>query len=375
MIWSIFFSFFLIVVTYHPCDRFGDLLWQSSSVRRIGWINHPLPVGLPKLFAQVSFFPYRLVTWSAQFSLLLFLDSSTKDSFSFCFLKCWEECCAGSEFCFVVVNFIHKSTRPSWYSHRKMYSHDCEAMELQFQVHIGQYFHGFLNSTTGPIIVHPQIAAKTQDWCVLEKVCTPDLTEQVTHIRPLRQVEFYPSSWVTRCLSQAFSHSFENWILSYNVSKLKMFSCRLFPDAVFGGGAKSCRSCDGTLVNILLFTDRSSRPFFFLCQAAFIVHTNSPLLREHWADSQNELVGTRALCSSNLQWSCMLSFSFFLFRIPRVQALMLFNTGSPVSLNRCTAWSTVESHSPLWWYEDLPYHFFTDPGPRNVQCLCKNLFA
>ena len=32
-------------------------------------------------------------------------------------------------------------------------------------------------------------------------------------------------------------------------------------------------------------------------------------------------------------------------------------------------------HCPLWPWEELPYHFSSDPGPKNVQFPCENLIA
>ena len=106
-----------------------------------------------------------------------------------------------------------------------------------------------------------------------------------------------------------------------------------------------------------------------------IVRTNSPLLRKYWADVQDELFGTRVVFDeSPLKWT--VSKPFFLFKIPPLKSTGAFkNTRRPVSLNRCTISLAVESHSPLGRWEDPPYHFFSDPGPGNVQCPCKNLFA
>ena len=59
---------------------------------------------------------------------------------------------------------------------------------------------------------------------------------------------------------------------------------------------------------------------------------------------------------------------FFCFNIPRLKALILLNTGWPVSLNRCTMLLAVESHCPFWAWLELPYHFSSEPGPKNVQC-------
>ena len=37
--------------------------------------------------------------------------------------------------------------------------------------------------------------------------------------------------------------------------------------------------------------------------------------------------------------------------------------------------SATSFHSPLGLYVFDPHHFFSDPGPRNDQCPCGNLFA
>ena len=116
---------------------------------------------------------------------------------------------------------------------------------------------------TGPITVLPGIAAKTLDW---------GFAWESVYSRHDGTSCPKPSSssgrvWNivlddTRCASQASSLGFENWILSDNASKLKMFSCKLFPDAISGGDTESCTSCDFTLVKKLLFTDLSlSRHF------------------------------------------------------------------------------------------------------------------
>ena len=73
--------------------------------------------------------------------------------------------------------------------------------------------------------------------------------------------------------------------------------------------------------------------------------------------------GVRRLCHS------------FFFRIPRLQALILLNTGWPVTFNLSTIWAAVESHFPSGVYGRVPHHFISSPKPRNVQCPCKNLFA
>ena len=59
---------------------------------------------------------------------------------------------------------------------------------------------------------------------------------------------------------------------------------------------------------------------------------------------------------------------FFCFKVPRLKALILLNTGWPVSLNRCIILLAVESHSSVFWaQEEFPFHFSSDPGPKNVQ--------
>ena len=92
-------------------------------------------------------------------------------------------------------------------------------------------------------------------------------------------------------------------------------------------------------------------------------------VRKCWADLQNEWFGIRSLCSKYPGWSarCLCRPS-------------------------CTEFHDSK-HLDSWILDDLylrivppsdwlwnpiflpPYHFFSSPGPRNVQCPCKNIFA
>ena len=45
------------------------------------------------------------------------------------------------------------------------------------------------------------------------------------------------------------------------------------------------------------------------------------------------------------------------------------------SLKLSSMCSATASHSPFGLYVFDPYHFFPDPGPRNDQCPCANLFC
>ena len=112
----------------------------------------------------------------------------------------------------------------------------------------------------------------------------------------------------------------------------------------------------------------------FLPLSSRNLHNNSKLLRKYWADSHNEWFGTRGRCLKHPHWSvwCLCHFSFSEFHDSK--ALLLLNTGWPVSLNRSTI-RVVESQFPSDAYGRVPYHFISSPGPRNVQCPCENLFA
>ena len=87
--WCVRLSFILIVMTYHSCNHFGDHYWQSSSIRRIGRNNCPLPLGckngslcvkdawlgeMLKVSAQISLMPVGLVTWTGPVSWFLDFD-------------------------------------------------------------------------------------------------------------------------------------------------------------------------------------------------------------------------------------------------------------------------------------------------------------
>ena len=94
MHWGVRLSFILIVMTHHSCTHFGDLCWQSSSIRIIGKNKLPLPFSrrngslrekgrlakkMLSVFAQVSLLLIWLETWGAQVSLLRVLDCFTQD--------------------------------------------------------------------------------------------------------------------------------------------------------------------------------------------------------------------------------------------------------------------------------------------------------
>ena len=110
----------------------------------------------------------------------------------------------------------------------------------------------------------------------------------------------------------------------------RMLSRKLIPDASLGEETKRFSSCDFTLVNTPLVTDSCCFLVPFLPLSSRIVHTNSKLLRRYWADLQNEWFGTKAVFEES-PLKCMVSLLIFFFRIPRLKALILLNTGWPVS--------------------------------------------
>ena len=62
-------------------------------------------------------------------------------------------------------------------------------------------------------------------------------------------------------------------------------------------------------------------------------------------------------------------------KVPRSKALVPRNTGCPLSLKLSNMCSATSSHSPFGLYVFDPYHFFSDPGPRNDHCPCGNIRA
>ena len=64
-----------------------------------------------------------------------------------------------------------------------------------------------------------------------------------------------------------------------------------------------------------------------------------------------------------------------LFKAPCSKARVPRNTGCPLSPKMSSMCSTASSHSPFGLHVFDPYHFFSDPSPRNDQCPCANLFA
>ena len=115
----------------------------------------------------------------------------------------------------------------------------------------------------------------------------------------------------TRCTNDTSSQTLVNRIVSYSDSKSWMFSANCFQILVLER-TKSFTSCDFALVNTPLVAESSfpggfSRVFsFFVKQNC---HTNSKLLRKHWADLQNEWFGTRSLCLKHPYWSVWSLFS------------------------------------------------------------------
>ena len=155
-----------------------------------------------------------------------------------------------------------------------------------------------LTSITGPIIVPPGIAAKFLDCgCAWESVCS---LQNGINCRQVRVLYFLPAD--TLCLNNASSQTLVNWIFSSSDSKSWMFSCKLLPNASFGGMPKVLLLVISHMLMNLWSRILVASLVPFLPLSSRTVHTKSKLLRKCWADSQNEGFRTRVLCLKYPHW-------------------------------------------------------------------------
>ena len=273
---------------------------------------------LLRLFARDSLLPYRLVTWWAQVSMLQLLDSSTQDSLPSDFWSAesssvlglnstlWSWTSSTNRFVpLVIITWVVVSWL--WGDRIAISSPSCPRIFTIWTLR------------TGPITVLPGIAAKTRDWG-FSRECMYSRPNGTSCLLPSssssRVLHIIPTD--TRCLSQASSHSFEKWVLSDK--RLK---------------TKSCTSCDFTLVKKLLFTDlRFSRPFCSSVKPNCSLQFGTAPQILSWFTVW--VVRNKSSVFNESPSKRMVSFPFFLFRNSRLKALMLWNTGWPVSLNRST---------------------------------------
>ena len=183
-------------------------------------------------------------------------------------------------------------------------------MELQIQVHISQKFE--LQWLVQKLF-HQDLMQRLWIVGLLGKVFVLCIMEWSGQNRRPRQVEFCGSYQLIPCAgTMRVRKVLVNRNVSDSDSKSWMFSFKLFPDTSLGEDTKSCTPCDFTLV---VTTPLVTDSFFlvpFLPLSSRIVHTNSKLLRQYWADLQNEWFETRARCLKHPHWSvwCLCYFSF-----------------------------------------------------------------
>ena len=115
--------------------------------------------------------------------------------------------------------------------------------------------------------------------------------------------------------------------------------------------------------------------FPYLVSLWLIIRTNPLLLRTlSWMTEIIVRRITSRVSSLPLKW---MDFSPFpsLFNSPLSNALVARNVGCLVLAKSSIMPSAVFSHSPWGLLTWVPYHFFSDPSPRNDQCLRVNLRA
>ena len=100
-------------------------------------------------------------------------------------------------------------------------------------------------------------------------------------------------------------------------------------------------------------------------------------LHKFWVSCLTETTVRRinsTVSSLPLNWIDFFPFPL-LFNSPLSTALVARNTGCPLSAKLSIMPSAVLSHSPSGLWGWVPYHFFSDPGPRNDRRPCGNLRA
>ena len=157
--------------------------------------------------------------------------------------------------------------------------------------------------------------------------------------------------------------------LKYVVQRLEVMNVFLQADSTcsFWRDTESFTSCDFTHVNTYFVTDS----FSFSCPFSSSVKPNCSHHRN--AELIHRMNKNKSSVFEASALTCMVSLPFFFFRISRLKALRI--------LDDLCLWIFPPSH---WLWNPtflsgvigrVPHHFFSSPGPRNVQCPCKNLFS
>ena len=130
--------------------------------------------------------------------------------------------------------------------------------------------------------------------------------------------------------------------------------------------------CSSTLGSLFL---RELTDSLLVHSLSLRIGSNPQLLRKYWADSKKKLIlnNNSEFVISALK--CIEVLFFTCFRIPRLRALTLVNTGWLVSLKIRSIFAAAAFHLPSGRQSLVPDHFHSAPGPIVVQWHVWNLCA
>ena len=237
------------------------------------------------------------------------------------YVRFCEQFVTGPELFFVIMNFIHKTLCFSWYNNVR---------------------------------------------CVLV------FSAQMSNCSPIRRpllVEVWTVSRQSQYVRSKFSHNYVS-----AVSSFPGFGSSLHPFSTLLGRRRYQQFHFFWLGHGQNFSVHHATylSFFFFCQGEMIKPSRHCSVNPELIYRMNCL--EQEFCVHSISVEVNGTFAFPLFQDSTTQNTGTFETGCLVSLNRCTILLAVHFHCPFWSWES-PYNFSSDPGPRNVQCPCKNFMA
>ena len=355
---AVSFSFILIITTYQSHYHFWDFGWTRVSFERFAVTN---VIPLPPFSNSNSFFrKYRrsiqILDCVAWVSSMRDCSDSVEQGTPFFFgidlswrnslLVGW---CLGSTKRF----FPRRMTTQQFRSGVVVVGNSMSAKKL-YNMNLKNWSNYSSSWNCG---INSRICIGTRKCVYI--LCMLECDLQNHHLRLQRFFSHFSTE--TRFQNDASSQTFVNWISVSNISKFWRCSRKLFPDT----GSSLLGVCTGDFASCVTS--------FSICSFSFVVNL-SEVISLIWLQTKlftpvgNGSADTDLICwvnrskqrSSVFEASallCMVSLLFFLFRIPRLEALMLWNTGWLVSFesfhNLCgcgipfSFWCITESSVPF----------------------------
>ena len=296
----------LIKLTNHLCDHLGYLCKSSASWSWVAWST--------KLLAALGFFISCLQTDFEQQLLELII---------------WLHLV-------VIMKFIHKRLF-QWFSTRKICSQLSQWTESQFPSHVHLEF----STLELPELVHR--------FCLRENCHELDEKDS-EYPRQWRVIVLQPSSPSGRILYffPAVTRYWKDDCLKvlriefyWRVLQQKTFSLIMFPSAIVGRNMKNCTSSNCTLDQnrILLFATLLTRSISSSAEPNWWHQYAKALLTLNWFAEWTVWNKSSVFIESPFKWMETLPFSYF--KIPRLEALILLNSGWRLPFNRYIVMSNV----------------------------------